>query len=153
MPRVYLTLEQKLFDLIEADAVKNNITMNLLMQNIFERIYLGGLTYQDLIEKTSLDTVGFDYSGALSELIDESNGRSDGEFTLNELNSFSKLCITTAENGYLQPATLRARLGKLYNSAVRNNNVPYVSRAINDSGDLKFSSRSAVYIKKSEKSN
>jgi hypothetical protein len=61
------------------------------------------------------------------------------------------LPIATAENGYLQPATLRARLGKLYNSAVRNDKVPCVKRAEKDDGRLKFLARAAVYIKDSKK--
>lgn len=151
MPRVYLTFEQALFDRIEEDATKTNITMNLLMQNIFERIYFGGLNYVDIVEKIGLNTVGFDYTAALNELIKETEERTDGEFTLVDLSSFSKLCLATSENGYLQPATLRARLGKLFNSAVKNGNVPFVFRAKKDNGDLKFWSRAAVYIKDSSK--
>lgn len=151
MPRVYLTLEQELFEHIEEDANKNNITMNLLMQNIFERIYMGGLNYSDIVEKIGIDTVGFNYTAALTELINDTKKREDGKFTLVELDSFSKLCIATSENGYLQPATLRARLGKLYNSAVRNNNVPCVKRAKKDNGELKFLARAAVYVKDSTK--
>lgn len=156
MPRVYLTLEQKLFELIEEDANKNNITMNLLIQNTFERIYMNGLNYDDIVEKIGLDTVGFDYTDALNELIKEVEERPDGEFTLVELESFSKLCIATLENGYLQPSTLRARLGKLFNSAVRKNEedknnpiVPFVKRAENKNGELKFLARAAVYVKDS----
>ena len=156
MPRVYLTLEQELFKCIEEDANKNNITMNLLMQNIFERIYMGGLNYDDIVKKIGLDTVGFDYTAALNELIKEIEERPDGEFTLVDLESFSKLCIATLEKGYLQPATLRARLGKLFNSAVRKNTeenqiVPYVKRAKKNNGELKFLARAAVYIKDSTK--
>lgn len=156
MPRVYLTLEQELFKCIEEDANKNNITMNLLMQNIFERIYMGGLNYDDIVKKIGLDTVGFDYTAALNELIKEIEERPDGEFTLVDLESFSKLCIATLEKGYLQPATLRARLGKLFNSAVRKNTeenqiVSYVKRAKKNNGELKFLARAAVYIKDSTK--
>jgi len=154
MPTVYLTLEQKLFERIEEDANKNNITMNLLMQNIFERIYMSGLNYNDIVEKIGLDTVGFDYTDALNEIIKEIEERPDGEFTLVDLESFSKLCIATSENGYLQPSTLRARLGKLFNSAVRkstenNQIVPFVKRAKNNKGELKFLARAAVYVKDS----
>lgn len=159
MPRVYLTLEQELFNRIEEDANENKITMNLLMQNIFERIYMSGLSYNDIVKKIGLDTVGFDYTAALNELIKETNEREDGEFTLVMLESFSKLCISTVEKGYLQPSTLRARLGKLYNSAVKNDkNKPYkdkvlpgVERARDENGDLKFISRTAVYVKNSIK--
>ena len=140
MPRVYLTLEQELFERIEEDANKNNITMNLLMQNIFERIYMGGLNYSDIVEKIGLDTVGFNYTVALTELIYDTKERADGEFTIGDLDSFSRLCIATSENGYLQPTTLRARLGKLYNSAVRNDIVPCVERAKKDNGELKCKS-------------
>ena len=154
MPRVYLTLEQELFQRIEVDANNNNITMNLLMQNILERIYMNGLGYTDIVEKIGLDTVGFDYTAALNELIEEVMRRQDGEFTLADLESFSKLCIATSENGYLQPATMRARLGKLFNSAVRKNSgenqiVPYVERAKKENGELKFLARAAVYVKDS----
>ncbi|KGR90594.1 hypothetical protein RhiirA1_477805 [Rhizophagus irregularis] len=159
MPRVYLTLEQELFKRIEEDANKNNITINLLMQNIFERIYMSGLNYSDIVEKIGLDTVGFDYTAALNELIKETNERDDGEFTLVMLDSFSKLCISTVEKGYLQPSTLRAKLGKLYNSVVKKDQnkaeqdkvLPGVERARDDNGDLKFISRTAVYVKNSIK--
>lgn len=154
MPRVYLTLEQELFQRIEVDANNNNITMNLLMQNILERIYMNGLGYTAIVEKIGLDTVGFDYTAALNELIEEVMRRQDGEFTLADLESFSKLCIATSENGYLQPATMRARLGKLFNSAVRKNSgenqiVPYVERAKKENSELKFLARAAVYVKDS----
>lgn len=157
MPRVYLTLEQELFERIERDANDNQITMNMLIQNIFERIYMGGLNYKGIVEKIGLDAVGFDYTKALSELIKETNEREEGEFTLVMLESFNKLCISTVEKGYLQPATLRARLGKLYNSAVRNDVnkeykdqvMPGVERAKDVNNDLKFVSRTAVYVKKS----
>ncbi|WP_343348340.1 hypothetical protein [Terrisporobacter petrolearius] len=158
MPRVYLTLEQELFERIEEDAKNNNITMNLLIQNIFERIYMSGLTYTEIIEKIGLDTVRFDYTIALNKLIEEVESRPDGEFTLADLESFSKLCISTSENGYLQPATLRARLGKIFNSAVRKNTynnqiVPFVKRAKKENGELKFLARAAVYVKDSSIQN
>lgn len=157
MPRVYLTLEQELFNRIDEDANKNNLTMNLLMQNLFERIYMGGLNYETLVEKIGLDTIGFNYTAALNELIKETNERDNGEFTLAMLDSFSKQCISTVEKGYLQPSTLRARLGKLYNSAVKNDMnkainekvLLGVERAVDDNGNLKFKSRNAVYVKKS----
>ncbi|MEA4987908.1 MAG: hypothetical protein VB095_07595 [Anaerovorax sp.] len=141
MPRVYLSLEQELFDLIKADAEKNNKTMNLLINNILEKIYFGSPV--------------LDYSKAVEKLIEDTNKLTDGEFSLVEdLPSFSELCIATAENGYLQPATLRARLGKLYNAAVRNGNVPFVKRATNKkNGELKFLARAAVYVKDSKAIN
>ncbi len=73
------------------------------------------------------------------------------------LDSFSKQCVSTVEKGYLQPSTLRARLGKLYNSAVKNDMnkaindkvLLGVERARDDNGNLKFKSRNAVYVKNS----
>jgi hypothetical protein len=140
MPRVYLSIPQKLFESLEADAKKNNKTINLLINNILEKIYLGATV--------------FDYSEALEKLIEDTDKRPDGEFTMADLPSFSELCIATVENGYLQPTTLRARLGKLYNSEVRNNNIPFVKRATNGkNGKLKFLARAAVYVKDSKTKN
>lgn len=143
MPRVNLSIGNKLFDSLECAAKQNNTTVNLLIINILEGIYY--------------EHPAFDYSLALSRLIEETKSIPNGkEFTLVDLPSFSKLCVAKAEKAYLQPATVRARLGKAFNAAVRKGNVPYVKRATKEKNGetvLKFFSRAAVYVIDKESDN
>lgn len=151
MPRVYLTFEQKLFDKIENDANNNNITINLLLQNLCEKIYFSSLSYRDIIDKIASDTTSFDYADALEKLKSDVRKLPCGEFILDDLLSYRTLCIATAEKGYLQPSTLRPRLGKLFNSAVRNKNIYGVVRAKDKNDKLKFYCNAAVYMKITDK--
>jgi len=129
-------MEDSLFNAIQAAAIKNHATVPLLIISI--------------LEGTFYDHPTFNYPAALQKLIEEAQARPVGEFTMTDLPSFSELCVSTAENGYVQPATLRARLGKAFNAAVRHHSVPGVSRATtqrNGKTELKFLARAAVYVR------
>lgn len=151
MPRIYLSVEEALFQRIAKDAAANKLTINLLIQTILEKIYFGASNDQVLEKEENIEPLRFNYVDALDQLINDTKALDDGEFTLSQLNSFKKLCVAAAEKGYLQPATLRARLGKLYNSSIANNRIPCVHRA-RVNGKLKFEARAAVYVKDSKNS-
>jgi len=139
MKRINLSVEDSLLTAIEAAAAKAGTTTNLLIINLLEASFCG--------QKT------FDYGAALQTLVSEAKARPAGEFTMADLPSFSQLCVATAENGYLQPSTLRARLGKAFNNAVSQRRVPGVTRAtVTREGKekLKFFARTAVYVKKTK---
>jgi len=137
MARINLSLEDALFSAIAKVAAQNNTTVNLLIMNV--------------LEDTFFKDVGFDYAEALRKLIEEAQEMPDGEeFWMAKLPSFSALCVSTAENGYLQPSTLRARLGKAFNAAVQKSAIPGVHRAKEKSGELKFHARAAVYVREEE---
>lgn len=138
MPRVNLSITQELYDNLEKAAENNNTTINMLVLNVLESMYAEKITY--------------DYSIALQSLIEESN-EMETEFTLADLPTFANIEVTTMDNGYMKPATVRARLGKMYNEAVRNGKIQNVERAViekNGKEELKFISRAAVYLKKME---
>ena len=138
MPRLNLSITQEMYDNLEKAAENNNTTINMLVLNVLESMYAEKVTY--------------DYSIALQSLIEESM-RMETEFTLADLPTFANIEVTTMDNGYLKPATVRARLGKMYNEAVRNGKIQNVERAViekNGKEELKFISRAAVYLKKME---
>jgi hypothetical protein len=133
MPRINLSIDQELFDLLKDAADEQNCTVNVHIISILERLYKQN---------------PFDYQAALSNLIEETKFKSNGEeFTLVDLPSFSEISTAKAEDAKIKPSIVRARLGKLFNAAVSNGNVPFIKRAKKENGELKFSSRAAVYIK------
>lgn len=137
MARINLSMDDALLETIKKVAAETGTSANLLIINILEESFQG--------EKT------FDYVAALHKLIDDVGNYPEGEFTLSELPSFSRLCVSTAEKGYIQPSTLRARLGKAFNKAVSQGQVPGVIRAMvekNGKKELKFVASTAVYEKK-----
>ena len=72
------------------------------------------------------------------------------EFTLSDLPTFSDVDQVLTENRINEsPASVRARLGKMYNEAVRKGTAKGVERAlVNRNGveELKFLNRAAVYV-------
>lgn len=139
MKRINLSVEDSLLEAIETAAAKAGTTTNLLIIS--------------LLEDSFCEQKTFDYGAALQTLVAEAKTRPTGEFTLADLPSFSRLCVATAENGYLQPSTLRARLGKAFNNAVSQGRVPGVCRATvtrNGKEKLKFLARAAVYVKEAD---
>ena len=139
MPRLNISVTQELYDKLEKAAENDNTTINMLVLNVLESMYVKKVTY--------------DYSIALQSLIEESK-EMKSEFTLSDLPTFANIEVTTMDNGYLKPATVRARLGKMYNEAVRNGKVQNIERAViekNGKAELKFISRAAVYLKKMER--
>ncbi len=139
MKRINLSVEDSLLAAIEIAAAKAGTTTNLLIIN--------------LLEESFCEQKTFNYGAALQVLVSEAKARPAGEFTMADLPSFSRLCVATAENGYLQPSTLRARLGKAFNSTVSQGRVPGVFRAkvIRDGKEeLKFLARAAVYVREAD---
>lgn len=67
------------------------------------------------------------------------------DFALVDLPSFKDISVTQAENANLKPSVVRARLGKMFNVRVKGGNIGDVIRSTDNKGNLKFSSRSAVY--------
>jgi len=139
MQRVHLSIEDQLFESLDGTAKQNNETVNDLIINILKGIYY--------------DHVPFNFSEALSKLTKETEALPNGkEFVLSELRSFSEICVAKADKAYVQPATIRARLGKDFNKAVREDEIlrGYVKRAKtqdkNGNSVFKFISRSAVYV-------
>lgn len=136
MPRINLSIDQELFDLLQEAADEQNCTVNVHIISVLEGLYKQN---------------PFDYQAALNKLIDETTFKSNGEeFTLVGLPSFSEISTAKAEDAKIKPSIVRARLGKLFNAAVNNEKVPFVERAKNQKGELKFLNRAAVYIKNKE---
>lgn len=136
MPRINLSIDQELFDLLQEAADEQNCTVNVHIISVLEGLYKQN---------------PFDYQAALNKLINETTFKSNGEeFTLVGLPSFSEISTAKAEDAKIKPSIVRARLGKLFNAAVNNEKVPFVKRAKNQNGELKFLNRAAVYIKNKE---
>lgn len=129
--RINLSVDDDLFEMLKEDAGRHNCTVNVYLISMLEQIYM-----QD----------PFDYPAALKILEAEAKRQPVGrDFTLTELPSFSEICIARAEDAKLKPSVARARLGKMFNSRVREGAVGDVKRSKEKNGSLKFRSRSAVY--------
>ncbi len=133
MKEIKVRVEDDLAEAVKRAAQKANTSVNLWIKG--------------LLEETLQGEQSFDYTEAFQKVLADVEQRADGEFTLSDLPSFSGLCVSTVEKGYLQPSTLRARVGKAFNLAVRQGQVPGVTRAKDKRGDLKFRFRAAVYRK------
>lgn len=137
MPRINLSVDQELFDLLQEAADEQNCTVNVHIISILEGLYKQN---------------PFDYQAALNKLIDETSLKSHGEeFILADLHSFAEISTAKAEDTKIKPSIVRARLGKLFNAAVQNNKVPFIERAKKEDDELKFLNRAAVYIKNENK--
>jgi hypothetical protein len=137
MARINLSIDDALFAKIEKEALGKSTTVNLLIIDLLENLYA--------------DVAAFNYSAALKTLVDEAedyanNHQKGEEFTLVTLSSFADICVARAGKVRIQPSMVRARLGKMFNSMVRNGNVAGVSRAKDNNGKLKFIGKTAVYI-------
>ncbi len=65
-----------------------------------------------------------------------------------DLPTFASIEFALKDNPNVQPAVVRAKLGKMFNEEIKNGNVPNIDRAtmIKDGEEkLKFLSRAAVY--------
>lgn len=86
---------------------------------------------------------------ALKQMIGEAK-KMENEFTLSDLQTFADVGDVIAEYKMKEtPASVRARLGKMFNEAVRNGAVPGINRAVvekNGEEQLKFYCRAAVYV-------
>lgn len=160
MARVNLSIEDELFQRIEKDATEHNCTVNVHIISILE-----GLYKQYPFNSQSLGLINqlyeqnpFNYQDALQELINDIEMLKDGtEFTLVDLPSFSKICMAKAKDANIKPAIVRARLGKMFNSAVakagRTDDKNVIIKGVkrqkvvkNGVEELKFVCRTAVYV-------
>lgn len=133
MARINLSIDDELFGLLQEDADKNNCTVNVYLITILEKLY-----------KQS----PFDYQEALITLETEAKQQPVGiDFTLVDLPSFTEISVVKAEDANLKPSIVRARLGKMFNSRVRDGKVGAVKRSKDEKGNLKFISRTAMYVR------
>lgn len=136
MPRINLSVSQDLYDklLQEADAL--NITVNQLI-------------LRDLQSKYGNES-NVDYIVLLDNMVRES-GKMKGDFILADLPTYAGVGEILYEiNSKVSEASVKARLGKMYNELVRKGYIKGVDRATiekNGKNELKFSSRAAVYTK------
>ncbi len=137
MPRVNLSISDELYSQLEKAAKKEHITVNYVICEALE-------------EKFGKRTV-YDYTAALSNMIKEAK-KMDKDFTLAQLPTFRDVPDVIAEYGIKEsPAQVKARLGKMFNDAVRKGNAKGIERAVveKDNGqEYKFYSRAAVYCNK-----
>lgn len=143
--RLYLTLDERLFKKIKevADA-KGKTPSNLVVSNL-----------EDLYMKNE----AVDYGKLLDVLITEANLFSrDVPFLLADLPSFGELIVSTAQKAHISPSPVRARIGKSFNTAVRNKKAGNIVRATRADANLTSRPRDllnkagvAMYVNKSEK--
>ena len=141
MPRVNLSISQSLYDQIEKAAKKENVTANYYIC--------------EMLEEKFGKSVVYDYGAAISNMVDEGK-KMDKEFTLADLPTFADVNVVIRDYKIKEsPAQVRARLGKMFNEAVRNGTAKGIGRAVvkkNGKEELKFSSRAAVYVNTTSKS-
>lgn len=134
MARVNLSVDDKLYKKLQEVAAAENTTINYLILSMLEEKYL--------------DDEVYDYNSALEQMITESKEMGE-EFTLADLPVFKMVDgMIIEKNLPVTSASVRARLGKMFNEAVRNGNVPNVKRALIEKDgkeELKFVCRAAVY--------
>ncbi|WP_029231806.1 hypothetical protein [Butyrivibrio sp. VCB2006] len=139
MPRANLSISQELYDQIEKAAKKENVTVNYYICEMLE-------------EKFSKKTV-YGYALAIANMIDEAK-KMDKEFTLADLPTFASVGEVVKEYKIAEsPAQVRARLGKMFNEAVRKGTAKGIERAVvkkNGKEEFKFLSRAAVYVNSSK---
>lgn len=136
MPRVNLSISQELYDQLQKEAEKGNITVNHLILSILEDKYCN---------QSSID-----YVALLDKMISESKDMK-GDFVLADLPTYASIDGMLIErDAKISAASVKARLGKMYNEAVRKEVIPGVDRALTEKDgvqELKFLSRAAVYTK------
>ncbi len=140
MPRINLSINEDLYKQLQKVADKQKVTVNSLILEAIEEKYSTRVRY--------------DYTTALKLMISESR-KMDGEFTLSDLQTFKDVDQVLIENHINEsPASVRARLGKMYNEAVKKGVVKGIERAVvmkNGVEQLKFLCRAAVYCNKLSK--
>lgn len=138
MKRLYLTLDDRLFEGILAVAETKGISPTSLVVGNLEDLYLRN--------------EAVDYEGLLNTLFEEAKQKPyDEPFLLAELPSFGDLIISSAEKAHISPSPVRARIGKSFNSAVRNEKVGNVKRATQSDGRPLNKSGVAMYVNSSVK--
>lgn len=135
MPRVHLTLDEDLFELLREEADERNIAVNAHIMSLLIALKM---------------PEAFDYGTTLSQIIKEALAKPiDDEFTLVNLPTFEEISVVRAEGSNIKPSIARARLGKMFNAAVRNEEFVGIQR-VRENGELKFRQKSAVYIRTEE---
>lgn len=136
MPRVNLSISQELYDQLQKEAEKGNITVNHLILSVLEEKYG--------------EANKIDYVVLLDKMIAESK-QMTGDFVLADLPTYAGIDNILVEiEANVSAPSVKARLGKMYNEAVRKQAIPDVDRAViekNGTQELKFLSRAAVYTK------
>ena len=140
MPRINLSISDDLYNQLQKAADKQKITVNSLIL--------------ETLEDKFNTAVRYDYTAALKLMVAESK-KMEKEFTLSDLPTFADVEQVLIENNIKEsPASVRARLGKMYNEAVKKGSINGVERAVtNKNGveELKFWCRAAVYCNKLSK--
>lgn len=138
MKRIYLTLDDRLYDRILETAEAKGLPPSSVVVKNLEDLYF--MKTESII----------DYDNLLENIFREAQTRDSDPFVLADLSSFSDLIIVTAENSHVSPSTLRARIGKAFNSAVKKRKVGNVERATTADGKLKNKAGIAMYVNKSK---
>lgn len=137
MKRIYLTMDDQLFSAIAAAAEKKGIPPSSLVVSNLEDLYRKD-------EAPELDAL-------LTKLTEEAQKMPLNQpFLLRELPSFSKLIISCAEQAHISPSTVRARVAKSFNAAVRAGKIPSVERAVRPNGQLMNNAGVAMFVRKGE---
>ena len=133
MKRLYLTMDDRLFEAIETAAREKGILPSSLVVSNLEDLYL---------KKEAVE-----YGAILEQLFKEAQAMPAGQpFLLAELPSFSALVISSAKKAHISPSPIRARLGKSFNLAVRTGKVGKVKRAVRGNGKLMNHAGVAMYV-------
>lgn len=132
MKRLYLTLDDRLYQKIMELAGNRGIPPSSLVVGNLEDLYL--------------KTDAINYDKLLEKIYKEAQERDNTPFILSDLPSFSELIVTNAAKAHIGPSTLRARIGKTFNAAVKEGKVGNVVRAKKANGDLLNKAGVAMYI-------
>lgn len=133
-----LHLEDDLLGRIQETAERAGLSTNQMIVNVLEENFRG--------------QASFDYAAALAELVREGKSRPVGErFVLADLAAFSRLSVSTAEKGCVQPSAVRIRLGRTFNRTVSQGQAFGIARATAEDRDgktvLRFLSGASVYVR------
>lgn len=135
MRRLYLSMDDRLFDAIAKEAEKKGIPPTSLVVGNLEDLYL--------------KEEAIDYEAVLNSICEEAEQMPlNIPFLLADLPSFNDLIISTAEKAHISPSPVRARIGKNFNAAVKAGKVENVFRAIRENGKLLNKAGVAMYVKK-----
>ena len=134
MKRLYLSMDDRLFEAIAKEAGKKGIPPTSLVVANLEDLYL--------------KDEAIDYDAVLNSICEEAKRMPPNiPFLLAELPSFNELIISTAKKAHISPSPVRARIGKSFNSAVNAGKVENVLRARKGNGKLLNKAGVAMYVK------
>ncbi len=137
MSRINLSISDELYEQLQKAAKKENITVNYVI-------------CETLVEKFEKRTV-YDYTFAIANMIKEAKAM-EKDFTLSDLPTFADVPQVLSDYKIKEsPAAVRARLGKMFNDAVRKGNAKGIERAVVEKDGVeepKFLARAAVYTNK-----